>query len=50
VISNRLHTGRTVIHVLADRLPEEGFEPVTAGLEDLYFATLTEHRRRPAAA
>ncbi len=50
VISKRLHTGRTVIHVLADRLPEQGFEPVESGLEDLYFATLTEHRRRPAAA
>jgi ABC-2 type transport system ATP-binding protein len=50
VISNRLHTGHTVIHVLSDRLPGEGFEPIEGGLEDLYFATLTEHRRRPAGA
>jgi ABC-2 type transport system ATP-binding protein len=49
VISNRLHTGRTVIHVLADQLPETGFEPVEGGLEDLYFATLTQQRRQAAA-
>jgi ABC-2 type transport system ATP-binding protein len=50
VISNRLYTGHTVIHVLADQRPQEGFELVEGGLEDLYFATLAQHRRRPAAA
>jgi ABC-2 type transport system ATP-binding protein len=50
VISSRLRGGHTVIHVLADQLPEAGFEPVEGGLEDLYFATLTENRRLSAAA
>ncbi len=50
VISNRLKGGQTVIHVLADQQPEAGFEPVAGGLEDLYFATLSERRRHSAAA
>jgi len=45
VISTRLRSGQTVIHVVADAAPEAGFEPVEGGLEDLYFATLTESRR-----
>ncbi|MEO8133920.1 MAG: ATP-binding cassette domain-containing protein, partial [Betaproteobacteria bacterium] len=50
VISTRLKGGETVIHVVADSPPEQGFEPVEGGLEDLYFATLTENRRTAAAA
>ncbi len=50
VISNRLKGGQTVIHVISDSQPEAGFEPVEGDLEDLYFATLTERRRHPAAA
>ena len=50
VISNRLRGGQTVIHVLAEQRPEEGFEPVDGTLEDLYFATLKEHRTLAAAA
>ena len=50
VISNRLKGGQTVIHVLSDTQPDTGFEPVAGGLEDLYFATLSERRRQPAAA
>jgi ABC-type multidrug transport system ATPase subunit len=50
VIAHRLRAGRTVIHVLADALPEAGFEPVEASLEDLYFATLVQTRREAAAA
>jgi ABC-type multidrug transport system ATPase subunit len=49
VISTRLRGGETVIHVAADARPEAGFEPVEGQLEDLYFATLAENRRRPAA-
>ena len=45
VISTRLFAGRTVIHVLADRRPGEGFEPVAGGLEDVYFSTLSASRR-----
>jgi ABC-type multidrug transport system ATPase subunit len=49
VISTRLRGGQTIIHVAADARPEAGFEPVEGQLEDLYFATLAENRRRPAA-
>lgn len=44
VISTRLFGGRTVIHVLADSNPGEGFEPTPGGLEDVYFSTLTAAR------
>jgi ABC-type multidrug transport system ATPase subunit len=40
VISMHLSGGRNVVHVLADELPEAGFESVTPDLEDLYFATI----------
>ena len=52
VISTRLRGGQTLIHILADAAPA-GFEPVAAGLEDVYFSTLAAHRRAsgaPAAA
>jgi ABC-type multidrug transport system ATPase subunit len=45
VISNRLYAGRTLIHILADADPGDGFEPVDGGLEDLYFSTLSAARR-----
>ena len=45
VISTRLVAGRTVIHVLADQSPGASFEPVTGGLEDVYFSTLSASRR-----
>ena len=45
VISTRLFAGRTLIHVLADADPGDGFEPVEGGLEDVYFSTLSASRR-----
>lgn len=45
VISTRLLGGRTVIHVLADQDPGDGFTPVEGGLEDVYFSTLSNTRR-----
>ena len=48
VISTRLYAGRTVIHVLADSDPGDGFAPVEGGLEDLYFSTLSASRRAAA--
>ena len=48
VIATRLFGGRTVIHVLADRRPGDGFEPVAGGLEDVYFSTLAVSRRAAA--
>ena len=51
VIATRLRAGRTVIRVLADASPGVGFAAVEAGLEDVYFATLHQHRAaQPAAA
>ena len=45
VISTRLFAGRTIIHVLHDGSPGEGFVAVTGGLEDVYFSTLDASRR-----
>src|ERR1043166_1114147 len=40
VISTKLLAGRTVIRVLADQAPGEGFAPVEPSLEDVYFAAM----------
>jgi ABC-type multidrug transport system ATPase subunit len=45
LISTRLFAGRTVIHVLADSDPGDGFASVDGGLEDVYFTTLAQSRR-----
>jgi ABC-type multidrug transport system ATPase subunit len=45
LISTRLFAGRTVIHVLSDSDPGDGFAPVSGGLEDVYFSTLAQARR-----
>lgn len=45
VIATRLFGGRTLIHVLADEHPGEGFEAAEGGLEDVYFSTLSAKRR-----
>jgi len=50
VISTRLFAGKTLVHVLADADPGEGFTPVAGGLEDVYFSTLFADRRTAAAA
>jgi hypothetical protein len=39
VISTRLVAGKTVVHVYSEDQPE-GFLPVAASLEDVYFSTL----------
>ena len=44
VISTRLFAGRTVVHVLADADPGEGFAPEEGGVEDVYFSTLSTAR------
>ena len=49
VISTRLRAGQTVVHVVADGAPDAGFEPVEGGVEDLYFDTLAQGRRKVAA-
>ena len=40
VISTRLMSGRTLIHVYNDDDPGDGFEEALGDLEDLYFATI----------
>jgi ABC-type multidrug transport system ATPase subunit len=44
VISNRLFTGRTVVHIEADCDPGDGFVAVEGGLEDVYLSTLRTSR------
>jgi ABC-type multidrug transport system ATPase subunit len=48
VISTRLFAGRTIVHVLADKDPGNGFGAVEGGLEDVYLSTLTRARRAAA--
>jgi len=45
ILSTRLFAGRTVVHVLSDRDPGNGFTSVDAGLQDVYFSTLVQSRR-----
>lgn len=40
VLATRLFAGETRIHILAEERPEEGFERVSANLEDVYFSVL----------
>ncbi|MEW9572072.1 ABC transporter ATP-binding protein [Rhodanobacter sp. Si-c] len=49
ILSTRLAGGRTLLHVLADSLPEEGFEPVAPDLEDVYFGHLRAQATARAA-
>jgi ABC-type multidrug transport system ATPase subunit len=42
VLSTRLAAGATIIHVLADEAPEEGFTAVAPDLEDVYFGQLRQ--------
>jgi ABC-2 type transport system ATP-binding protein len=45
ILSTRLFAGRTIVHILSDSDPGNGFTTVDAGLEDVYFSTLAEARR-----
>ena len=45
LLSTRLFAGRTMIHILSDNDPGDGFTSIEAGLEDVYFSTLAESRR-----
>jgi ABC-type multidrug transport system ATPase subunit len=47
VLSTRLSGDRTIVHVLADAKPEEGFEAVAPDLDDVYFGQL---RKQAAVA
>jgi len=45
VISTRLFAGRTVVHILSEQDPGNGFSLVEGDLEDVYLSTLTRARR-----
>ncbi|HEY0160394.1 MAG TPA: ABC transporter ATP-binding protein [Thermoanaerobaculia bacterium] len=45
VLSTRLFAGRTIVHILSDRDPGNGFTSVDAALQDVYFSTLAQSRR-----
>lgn len=40
VISSRLVSGKPIVHVLSAERPDEGFHPVDADLEDVFFAKI----------
>ncbi len=46
VISTRLFAGHTIVHVLSDQDPGNGFALVDGGLEDVYFSCLADVRRK----
>ena len=50
VISSKLLAGRTVIRVLADAAPGDGFAPVDPSLEDVYFAAMRSRTEPELAA
>ena len=45
IISTRLFSGRTVVHILSDTDPGDGFVVLEGDLEDVYFSTLAQSRR-----
>jgi ABC-type multidrug transport system ATPase subunit len=50
IISERLTVGQVRIHVVSDENPGEGFEPIQADLEDVYFSTIRQGKTAPAVA
>jgi ABC-2 type transport system ATP-binding protein len=50
IISTRLLAGRTLINVVSDAAPGEGFVPVEATLEDVYFAAISGRLNAAAVA
>jgi ABC-2 type transport system ATP-binding protein len=50
VLSTRLAGGKTIVHVLADGKPEDGFETVAPDLEDVYFGQLRRQTANVARA
>ncbi|MDE2155678.1 MAG: ABC transporter ATP-binding protein, partial [Xanthomonadaceae bacterium] len=49
ILSTRLAAGRTLLHVLSDTQPGEGFEAVAPDLEDVYFGHLRDQATVKAA-
>lgn len=49
VLSTRLSAGKTIVHVMSDTSPEDGFETVAPDLEDVYFGELRQQAIQRAA-
>ena len=47
IISTKLLSGRTLVHVYSEKLPGKGFESVESDLEDVYFSTMAGHYGQP---
>jgi ABC-2 type transport system ATP-binding protein len=45
LITTRLFAGKTLVHILSDKDPGNGFQSVEGDLEDVYFAALARSRR-----
>ena len=43
IISHKLLSGKTVVHVYSEEDPGNGFEPVAPDLEDVYFSRMAGH-------
>jgi len=43
IVSTRLQSGRTVVRAYGESAPAQGFEPVEADLEDVYFSAVSGH-------
>lgn len=50
VISTRLLSGRTMVHVYSPQTPGNGFEQVEPNLEDVYFSTMAGHTNTKSSA
>ncbi len=48
VLSTRLSGGKTIVHVLSDTKPDDGFETVSPDLEDVYFGELRRQATKAA--
>ncbi len=46
IISTKLLSGRTVVHIYSEEAPGNGFEQVIPDLEDVYFSTMAGHFRQ----
>jgi len=44
VISSRMYSGKSIIHVYNESKPDSSFEPVEAGLEDVYFSNINQQK------
>ena len=46
VVSDKLFIGKPVVTILSDTEPGNGFQPIAAGLEDVYFTQIFNHNSK----